>query len=450
VPLTLGVALSESFYTVLLRGYSRYGAGADAILAAPERAFILVAAASCAVYVLAVLAVSPTDRGVWLAFAPVLLTMALGGLYAAFLTASRRYAAAVMRVPAASLLALVTIVALLPRWSSTTAFAIGISTGHAVTLLVLVLLCRRLRRHRADSDERIAATALLVPAASVLLASLVSGQPVPVVERFLAHGLADGSVTWLVAARGLALLPAVIAQALGNGIFPAATEHAHALGRDALARLGLLGLRLGMLTALVSAALVVICRRELIQVALVRGDFTAADARKTAPLAAILAISLIGMTAATIAGKALFAIGRQRIVAAVTGGGLVLYVALAVLLRELFAARGLAVAFAVSSLVAGGILAGYLVRALQLPAKRVAIEALGAPLLLAGAFAAGALAGWLLVAVESPGFGSAAATLAASALAGTGALAVAIVLARGTEYRFARRTLGRGRMNAAV
>ena len=81
----------------------------------------------------------------------------------------------------------------------------------------------------------------------------------------------------------------MFAQAIGSGVFPAAAERFKALERDSLSRLAVNAMRLSVLAGLVSTAYVVICRRELVQIAFERRAFTSADTATTATLVGILA-----------------------------------------------------------------------------------------------------------------------------------------------------------------
>jgi putative peptidoglycan lipid II flippase len=440
VPITLGISASEALYTALLPAFSDPSRPPRALLGPALWFAAALAATAAGAYVLLLVAVRPSDLAVWLLLAPTLFAAPVAGVSAAFLTAERRYALAILRVPLATALALAafTMLHALVGWHSTQALALGISLGNLLALAVLVLQAGSVgRRPHERGAGPLAAGPLLSAAASVFVATLIGGQLVVVFERFLASTLAAGAVTLLVFARGFALLPVMIPQALASGVFPAASERHRALDRAALARLALRSVRLGVLAALVSAAFVVICRRELVHVAIERGKLSEAAAGETARLIVIMAVSLLGIAAAGIAGKALFAVGRQRVVAAISAAGVVVYVGAALLLRGPEGVDGLAAAFSLSSLVTGVALAGYLAAALELSPSSVLLDWLLAPALLAGAFAAGAVPGWLLMRT-SEGVWASLATLVTVALAGAVTLAAAIVVARGYEYELLR------------
>lgn len=442
VPITLGVSTSEAFYTALLPRFTRRTRPPRALLYSSLRIAAALVLGGTALYVAILVAVSPDRLSVWLAFSPLIATTGLNGVYAAFLTAERRYALAILRVPLGTGIALAITALVLPFWESTTALAIAVSAGQLATLALLAV-----QAHSAptgDTVERITARSLFSSSAAVFVSTLLGGQLVLVVERFLANGLVAGAVALLAYARGIALLPVMFAQAIGSGVFPAAAERFKALERDSLSRLAVNAMRLSVLAGLVSTAYVVICRRELVQIAFERRAFTAADTATTATLVGILAVALTGASLTASGARTLFALGRRRDVLVVSAAALTLYVVAAVVLRESYGLNGLASAFPVASTVAGVVLAAVLVRRLGISLGRVAREWVAAPVALAAAFTVGALAVWLPFGGAHPGLAEALGTAIAVGLGGLGVLAVAVLLARGLEYSLVERVLTSG------
>ena len=437
MPAALGFSLTEAVYTAFLPylggavGPTRRRLGAAMRFAVP---LALVVGGG---YAIVVVAVQPNDIGVWLAFAGLVTAQPLAGVYAAYFTAQRRYALATLRVPFITAVAFVSALVLLSFWGSITAIAVAFSVGY---LAQLVLLAALERRRPAPSGEAAPSPGLRIlgPAGSVFLATLVGGQLVVLVERVLASTLPTGSVTLLVNARGFVLVAAMAAMALGSGVFPAANERFRELGRAGLADLALTAVRLGTLIALVSAAYVAICRRELLEVVLQRGKFSSSNTTETARLIAIMAGSLLGVSVSAVAGKALFGVGRQRFVAIASGAGVVLYVAAAVGLREVWGVEGLAAAFLISSLVTGAVLATALALMLALPVGAVLRDWVAAPLGFASVFALAVGGVWLLIGRPTEGVPAAIATLVATAAAGLAALVVALVAVRSREYELVR------------
>ncbi len=348
--------------------------------------------------------------------------------------------------------AFVSALVLLSFWGSITAIAVAYSLGFCGQLVLLAALARRLPAERGEPAAS-PGLRILGPAGSVFLATLVGGQLIVLIERILASSLAAGSVTLLVNARGFVLVAAMAAQAIGSGVFPAASERFRELGREGLADLALTAVRLAALIALVSAAYVSICRRQLIEVVLQRGKFDASDTAETARLIAIMAGALLGVSVGAVAGKALFGVGRQRFVAVVSAAGVVLYVGAAVGLREAWGVDGLAAAFLVSAVVTGTALAVALAHAVGLSVAATVRNWVVIPVALAAAFALAAGGVWLAIGRPTEGVPAALATLVATGIAGLAALAAAVVAGRTREYELLRgalRARGLGRIAAAT
>lgn len=437
VPITLGVSLSEALYTAFLPRFSAERPGGSTVLRSALRLSVTLAALVTGLYVAVLLVASPGAIDVWLVLAVALFATPVTGTYAALLTARRRYVLAVMRVPLATSVALATLAALhaLVEWRSTTALATAIAGGTVASLATLAAQAHGERSTGAAGAVPVRSVTSAVTA--VFVATAISGQLVVVCERFLASTLAAGAVTLLVFARGFALLPVLVPQALASGLFPAASERHATLAGEGLSTLALRSVRLGVLSALVSAVVVVACRRELVRAGIERGELGDAAAGETARLIAVMAVSLVGIAVASIAGKALFAMGRQRSVALVSAFGIAVYIGVALALRAREGTEGLAAAFSISSLVTGFALAAHVARVVRLPLRRLLVDWVAAPSLLAACFAAGAVPARMLL-DSGEGFWSALATLLAVALAGTATLTAAILVRRGYEYELLR------------
>jgi len=437
VPITLGVSTSEAFYTALLPVFTRKTRPPRELLYASVRIAAAFVLTGTALYIAILVAVSPDRLSVWLAFSPLVAATGLNGVYAAFLTAERRYALAILRIPIGTAIALAVTAIVLPFWESPTALAIAVSSGQVATLALLAV--RAGGAPGGDGTETISASSLFSSAAAVFASTLLGGQLVIVVERFLAIGLVTGAVALLAFARGIALLPVMFAQAVGSGVFPAAAERFKSLERASLTRLAVSAMRLSVLAGLVSTAYVVICRRELVQVAFQRHAFNAADAGRTATLVAILGAALTGASLTASGARVLFALGRRRDVLLISVAALGLYVVAAIVLRQVYGLDGLASAFTVASTAGGLVVVAVLVHRLGIGLGRAVREWLLAPAVLAAAFAAGALAVWLPFGGPHRTLGAALGTAIAAGLAGLALLGVAIRFANGLEYSLLRR-----------
>jgi putative peptidoglycan lipid II flippase len=427
VPVTIGVSLSEALYTSLLPSFSLLGSAPA--LAAAIRISTVVAVSALTIYALVIVVASPNEIGVWFGFAPIIVTSGIGGVYAAALIEQRQYRLAVLRGTIASAIGLALTAIFLLVWHSVAAVAVAVSAGN---IFVLALLWQRATQSRGIVKVSLARREVLGRAASVFAATLVAGPLAVLVERALAAGLAKGSIAQLAFARGLALLPVLLAQALANGMFPAAADQYASLRETRLRELTLTTVRLGTATALALSLLVILDRDEIVRVALEHGKLGPAAAETTSTLVGLFSPSVVGVSAAAIAGRGLFAIGRQRAVALLSVAGILFYVSAAVAFRAAWGVEGLALAFSCSSLASGAVIVLFLGRALKIAAPTMLHEWIAAPMAFALVFSAGAFAGWVPT-HRLGGVVGAGATLVATSLCGIVALGVSLWIVRPKE-----------------
>jgi putative peptidoglycan lipid II flippase len=451
IPTAAGGALSDAFYTVHMPILTRAGGSRSMLNASVRRAAVLAGALTLS-YAFVLLIIRPRSLAVWLIPAPILFTMSLSGVYAAFFVARRHYVLAVMRVPLATSMALALVFLFVPLWHSAGALASSMSAANLVVLLLLVSRSRRVvaepephsRETRPGSSRH-----MIGSIGSAFLATIIGGPLVVIVERALASTLAAGAVALLTFSRNLALAPGLIPSALASGIFPAAAVYHAARDRKSLARLMLASMRAAALVALVSIAFLVVCRTELVKVALQHGALDEDQARSIARLLVIFSWSLIGMSMLTLVARSLFAMERYRLVAALSGGSLGLYVMTAATLRSNLGIDGLAAAFSISVDVTGIVACVVLISILEVSPRRAIREWAVLPLVLAVVFAAGAYGGRAIVLKSSPNVWEAVEVLLVSLVSGSAALAGAISLLRTKEYFAVRSFLRRGPVGGA-
>lgn len=441
VPTAVGGALSDAFYTVHLPIFTRGDEGLS-LTVAIRRAAVLAGALTC-LYVVVLLVVSPRALIVWLLPAPILLTMSLTGVYAAFFVARRRYLLAVMRVPLATALALALVFVFVPLSRSAGALAGSIAVANLAVLLLLIARAPRWARVRKRNSPNHSYRQTLNATASAFVATIVGGPLVVIVERALASTLATGAVALLIFSRNLASVPGLIATALASGIFPAAAARQAGVERKSLAKLMLGSVRIGVLIALVSIAFLIVCRVEIVRVALQRGELHQAQAHTITRLLVIVSWSLLGASVVVLVNRAFFAMERYRVVAALSAASLTVYIAMAAILRWQLGIDGLALAFSIALIGTGFASGALLVRALKLLPRQVVGEWLLLPALLSVVFAAGAYVGRLALATSSPTAWRAIETLVVSLLAGMAALALAASTFRTKEYVVVRNVLRR-------
>jgi peptidoglycan biosynthesis protein MviN/MurJ (putative lipid II flippase) len=438
VPTAVGGALSDAFYTVHLPIFTAESRSSLLLQDYVRRASALAAALTLT-YIVVLLAVTPRALLVWLIGAPILFVTALSGVYAAFFVAERHYLIAAMRIPLATAIALCFVSVLVPLWRSAGSLASSIVAGNILALGLLVWRARRigLRRPRHRS-AKYSYRQMLGSTSSAFGATIIGGPLVVVVERALASTLAIGTVALLTFSRNVALAPVLVPTALASGIFPAAAAHHAREERDRFLRLMLASMRLATLIALLSIGLLIICRVEVVNVALQRGALHHAQAQQIARLVLLVSWSLVGTSVVVVATRAFFAMHRYRLVAGLSAGSLALYGMTAAILRWRFGIDGLALAFSASLVATGMASAALLIRALSIPVRQALAEWLILPTFLALAFISGAYAGHTFVSTSSPTVWRALATLLVSFLGGTACLALAAFAFRTKEYHAVR------------
>jgi peptidoglycan biosynthesis protein MviN/MurJ (putative lipid II flippase) len=448
VPTAAGGALSDSFYTVHMPIFTRRGGAAWPILAASVRRAAIFAGSLTVFYIVVLLITAPRTLSVWLIAAPILFTMSLSGVYAAFFVAQRRYTLAVLRVPLATSMALVLVVLFIPLSRSAGVLATSMSAANLAVLGLLVLRSFRAGGEPEPQSHEFAlgsSRRTIGSIGSTFAASIVGGPLVVIVERALASALATGAVALLTFSRNLATAPGLIPNALASGIFPSAAVHHARSDRNSFAKLMFASIRVGALVALVSIAFLLVSREEIVKVALEHGALDEEQARSISHLLALFSWSLIGTSLLTFVDRALFAMERYRLVAMLNITSLFLYVTAATVLRSAFGIDGLAAAFSLVLVTTGVAAAALLVFVLKLSPSHACREWAVLPLLLATVFAAGAYVGRAIVVVPAPTVWQALEVLLVSLISGTAALAAAISLLRTREYIAIRSFLRRRR-----
>jgi putative peptidoglycan lipid II flippase len=235
----------------------------------------------------------------------------------------------------------------------------------------------------------------------------------------------------------------LISNALASGMFPAATARRELADYSGLSRLILTTLRVAILVNLCVGALLVVCRHDVVRVALQRGAFTASDSSAVAKLMLIFVGSIVGLALTAVATRGLFAIGRYRLVAALSVFSFGLYLVLAAILRGDYGREGLALAFLVSALCGGAGAVIFLVREFSVPLKRFATDAMLKPALLGCVFAGGAFIGAKLVPLDNSSLLVSATRVILSAGCGIVALGGAVLVFRTEDYHLTVRTVSR-------
>ena len=430
VPLSVGVILAEATYTTLL---PRFTAADSTLLPPAVRVSAVLGGTLTIGYAGVVLAVWPTRVGVWLIFAPMILTFTVTGVYSAALVASGRYVLATLRVPAATALTLFLVATIGHATHSLVLLSSAITASQLAVVVVLAAANRGPRRGHGGPDIR----DVFRGVAAVAAAGAVYGPVAVVAERALATTLPAGSISLLAFARGFALTPLLLPNAIANGIFPSTSERFGAADDIRVRSLVTTAMRLSVTAAAISTIFLVITRRDLVRIAIEHGALSAHDATQTARLLAVMSGVLVGHATLIVAVRALFAIERRRPVAIISAVGILVYVAAAVPLASYEHAVGLATAYVISGTVGGLTAAAFVARALSLKPAATMVGWLVRPLPMVVAFGSASISVHMALGAAKtiPG---ALAALAGTFIAGACAFAAISAVLRTEEYLLLR------------
>ena len=385
--------------------------------------------------------------------APAPFLLGLGSLVSGVLNAHRRFGPAMIG-PIAYNVVTVASALLLNGSLGIRALTVGVVVGSAAHLLVqlpaLVGTGLRIRPTISLADPGLGrAVALLGPRAL----GLSTGQIQLIVVVALASTLPAGSVTAFTVAFTLFQVPAgLLGVPVGTVALPEMSdEHARG-GSGPLGQLATSGLRLVLFLALPVAAVGVALAPEAVAVLFGYGRFDPGDVALAAAAVRILFVSLAAESVTALAGRALYATDRTRVVIVAALADFAATASLAVLLVGPLGLDGLATAFVVGATVEALLLVAWLRGAVPgLDGAAVAAAAARSAVLAAGA----GVACWLLAggvaALDAGPHGRIATAIAVTVASGTAlsAYAGASLLLRAPEIALVRRTLGRRRTPTA-
>jgi putative peptidoglycan lipid II flippase len=381
VPLMIGTIVGEALAASLLPPLVRQRAREDLIglVSAGFWAALALVGALTALYVAALVPVIEWrfhgDYGrlaPWLAFTPIALALGLAAYLGAVLLQYERYVWPAFRQGIAALAGLVLTGAVLVATHDLAWVAAAVSAGYVLSLLLLVVEVRH-----------VAGLGWLAPphgrhlreAASVwrnltagVTSGLLGGQVFVLLERAFAATFGTGGIATISYGRGVAFTPNVVAQSIASGIYPAMVRAHAAEDRERLVQRFFHGLRLTLFVSTGFAALFAIYGPNLVGFLLQRGRFGAETTENVGAVLSAFAPAIVGSMLMILASRVFYSTDYFRAAVWMQACALVVYVCIALPLRALWGAPGLALAFGVAEL-AGGTLA------VVLAARRLELEA---------------------------------------------------------------------------
>lgn len=235
------------------------------------------------------------DTGVrliqWLLF-PIVCA-GLAGLMRGGLSVSGKFAPAFLSGAVVSLSTIVSVLAFADRWGID-AMVWGFAAGHFLVLLwfTIVLGKNTVPSSNVDvQDQRVQLKEFWRPVLIVLIGELLF-QAVVMTERSFASGLGTGKIAAFFYAGAIVAAPlALFTMPVNTVLFPKLARTFQAGYGEGRALLGRYGVLL-FATALLCSSILTLGAEPLVEIALVRGKFSMADAEATAHILSVLAWGL--------------------------------------------------------------------------------------------------------------------------------------------------------------
>ncbi|MEW6546769.1 MAG: murein biosynthesis integral membrane protein MurJ [Bacillota bacterium] len=245
----------------------------------------------------------------------------------------------------------------LGRWWGITGVAAGLVLGTAAQWVVLAPGMRGIALRAPALPWRNPGVVRALSLALPLLAGGMVGQVAPVVQRVLASGLPEGSLSALNYATLLSGLPTgLTVAALGTVLYPAFSRHTAQGDLDGVRSLLARGINLSVLVMSPVTVGCLILSTPLVRLAFERGAFDAADTAATSVAFWFLAWSMLGVVCSDLWRRAFYALEDTGYPTLVGVLGMVISVVLSFALVGPLAQAGLAAAVTVTNLVTAALL----------------------------------------------------------------------------------------------
>jgi len=221
-------------------------------------------------------------------------------------------------VPVLGAAANLVMIAVFSRWWGVVGLAVATTCGLILQTSLLVPIVTRSGHYRLALDWRHPGVARILTLLAPLVFVNIISKATPVVERFLASSMPEGSISHLNYAFSLS---AVVAMILSTGIttviFPSMAVNAASNDMEGFRRNVSSSLRYMWLMVAPAAALGIALALPLASAFYLRGRFDAADAMAVAGLLQIYLLSLIGACLGNITGRSFIALKDTRTIAVI-------------------------------------------------------------------------------------------------------------------------------------
>jgi putative peptidoglycan lipid II flippase len=284
------------------------------------------------------------------------------------------------------------LVAILARPLGVLGVAVAALASLAVQAALLLPIALRPGRFRPEFNWRHPGAQQVIRLLTPLVLSNLLVRSTPIVDRYVASGLPEGSISHLgYAYRIMLLMTVFLANGIATVLFPRMAVNMAGRDKVSLGQTISLGLRLLWLVVAPAMALCLVLSFPLIAVVFQRGAFSAADAQAVAVLLQVYAVALVATCLGNITGRAFYAMQETRILAvmgALEAGAYAIYTPL---LGRSLGAQGVAWAYVAYFSIS----LGWQVAILRHKLPNLALRALTGSLARTGlAAAAGGFAAW--------------------------------------------------------
>ena len=194
--------------------------------------------------------------------------------------------------------------------------AVAATCGTALQLILLAPILFRSGRFRPGFNYRHAGVRQVLHLLWPLLLSSLLIRWTPVIDRFLASGLQEGTISHLsYAFKLLNLITILLSTGITTVVFPKMAVKTAADDLSGLGHTFSIGLRLMWMVTAPALILGLVLAVPLVEVLFVRGRFTPADAVEVGQLLQVYLFALIAGTLGNITARAFYALKQTRIIA---------------------------------------------------------------------------------------------------------------------------------------
>ena len=219
-------------------------------------------------------------------------------------------------VPVLGAAANLVMIAVFSRWWGVVGLAVATTCGLILQTSLLVPIVTRSGHYRLAMDWRHPGVARILTLLAPLVFVNIISKATPVVERFLASSMPEGSISHLNYAFSLStVVVMILSTGIATVIFPNMAVNAASNDMEGFRRNVSSSLRFMWLIVAPATSLGIALALPLVSAFFLRGRFDAADATAVAGLLQIYLLSLIGACLGNITGRSFIALKDTRTIA---------------------------------------------------------------------------------------------------------------------------------------